>query len=184
MYKVWKPIVLGAVALTWQTVSAQQECFCAPLVYRWTLDFSKTCDFSSVGASGDIIGINVGEEFGVRDANCEVDVESDDSSRVDSNVPVTVTRVIIQELDDASLKLKEISFGQTLGDGAMIEYSSAKILPGSVNPEALLAIIYARNAYGEEISLQWIVRFSNLCEVLPFKDGDNLGWMVFVSVFF
>ena len=51
----------------------------------------------------------------------------------------------------------------------------------NITSGGIQASVTAINANDERIQLNWIVSYSNLCEVLPFFQGNSLGWMEFVT---
>ena len=69
-----------------------------------------------------------------------------------------------------------------LDDGDVIEYTSLQVAEGDLRPKGLQIMVVGLNSDGVEVNLGWLMRFTNLCEVIPFQDDDSLGWMVFVSV--
>lgn len=158
--------LLSTIAMLASTVLSQNEtdrqCSCTPLVYKWKLNFAKTCPPPN---------INLGEFDGISDAFCKV-------TGVD---PIQVVSYQIIELDQslAPIKVKARS-NLALGDGDVIAFSSLTAVEPTVISGGLQATLDAIDSNLEQIKLEWIVRFSNLCEVYPFQDGDNLGWMEIV----
>ena len=51
----------------------------------------------------------------------------------------------------------------------------------NITSGGIQASVTAINANDERIQLNWIVIYTNLCEVLPFFHGNSLGWMEFVT---
>ena len=149
------------------TVLSQNEtdrqCSCTPLVYKWKLNFAKTCPPPN---------INLGEFAGISDAFCKV---------TGVGPPIQVVSYQIIELDQSLVPIKvEARSNLALGDGDVIGFSSLTAVEPAVISGGLQATLDAINSDLEEIKLEWIVRFSNLCEVYPFQYGDNLGWMEIV----
>lgn len=142
-------------------------CSCTPLVYKWKLDFDGTCPPEN---------ITVGKDAGVKDAFCTVT----NGRNVSDFVPVSVTayQIIELDLDLVPLKVKADS-NITLKNGDSIVFSSITGVEPNEYSGALQATLDALNSADEKIVLEWIVRYSNLCEILPFSDGDSLGWMKF-----
>ena len=157
-----------------------QNCSCTPLIYRWTLDFSKTC-----GTDEDI-NVDIGPGKGITSAECNIRVENPAFAMTeDSLVPVKVLGYQLIELGQSFERIKKDaeSFGSSspLLDGAEIEFASETAAVVDEVSEGFVVFVTAENALGETIDLQWIVTFSNLCEKDVFKLGDSVGWMVFVS---
>lgn len=157
-----------------------QNCSCTPLIYRWTLDFSKTC-----GTDEDI-NVDIGPGKGITSAECNIRVENPAFAMTeDSLVPVKVLGYQLIELGESfeRIKVDAESFGSSspLLDGAKIEFTSETAAVVDEVSEGFVVFVTAENALGETIDLQWIVTFSNLCEKDVFKPGDSVGWMVFVS---
>jgi len=116
-------------------------------------------------------------------ALCEVNI-LDSTSPDDTLVPFSVTGFQFKELDEEFQVIKVTANGPPdfipLNDGGVLEYTS-ETAAGTRIPTAMSATVFATNSQGTELKLQWFVRFSNLCETIPFQDGDSLGWLVFVS---
>ena len=159
-------------------------CACTPREYKWKLDFSQTCDYAYIGNRDGIIGIDVGPDFGVKDANCAVLIENQITDDENTLVPVKVTGYQIIEFGRNLQRIKAINEPEGfagLFDGDEVSFTSSFNSIQQEIPSAIIAYLFAENANGEKIELQWFVRFSNLCDTIPFKDGDHLGWTVFVS---
>ena len=157
-----------------------QNCSCTPLIYRWTLDFSKTC-----GTDEDI-NVDIGPGKGITSAECNIRVENPAFAMTeDSLVPVKVLGYQLIELGKSfeRIKVDAESFGSSspLLDGAEIEFTSETAAVVDEVSGGFVIFVTAENASGETIELQWIMSFSNLCEKDVFKPGDSVGWIVFVS---
>jgi hypothetical protein len=84
-------LILGMLMMLSVNTRAQEIgvdiCACQPSVYEFTFDFLLTCnDFNVTGP-------------GIADDACFVDFSSNDGSNVTDEVPVSVNRVEILELD-------------------------------------------------------------------------------------
>jgi len=182
---MWASIIFAIAASNSMSqpsfATAQQVCSCSPTIYKWNLDFANSC-------TNDNIGIDIGPGLGVSAALCEVNIldstSPDDTLVQASTVPFSVTGFQFLELDEEFQVIKATVSGPPdfipLSDGGVLEYTS-ETAAGTRIPVALSATVFATNSQGKDIQLQWLVRFSNLCETIPFKDGDSLGWLVFVS---
>mmetsp|Transcript_12580 Transcript_12580/g.23589 ORF Transcript_12580/g.23589 Transcript_12580/m.23589 type:complete len:416 (+) Transcript_12580:422-1669(+) len=167
-------------------VFSQDTCSCSPLVYRWTLDFSNICNFSSQGNPNGNIGISVGPQGeAVESATCSVKIENPTSPVTERSLqPVLVKGFQFIELGDNLQRIKVMSTPsnfQPLLDGGVLEFTSAAA-SGMEMPTALIAFVFAENADGDDIQLEWLIRFSTLCDVVPFQVGDSLGWLRFSGV--
>ena len=153
----------------------QQLCSCSPLVYKWTLDFTRTCASSSLSS-----GSSGGK--GVASVECDINMVNDEDP-VDL-VPVTVTSFEIIEFDSNRLAPVKIeSEGDLyLEDGRRLALTSETAVDSSLVTGGIKATTSAVNAAGHGIKLSWFIRYSNVCEVKPFESDDSIGWMVFVSV--
>lgn len=157
-------------------VSSQgvEICSCTPLVYTWKLDFSRTC-------SRNDININIGETTGIRSAACDViDPNIIDPSTVTDFEPVVVTSYQIIELGLDLIPIKvDGRSNLELFNESSISFSSITASQENAISGGLQASVVGFNANNQRIQLNWIVRYTNLCEVLPFSANDSLGWMVF-----
>lgn len=174
--------------LTWimtsRLVFSQETCSCSPLVYQWTLDFSNSCNFSSQGNANGEIGIAVGPQEGVQSATCSVKIEKPTVAVTEESLqPVLVKGFQFVELGANLQRIKVMSNPLNfvpLLDGGVLEFTS-EAASGMEMPSALIAFVFAENKDGDDIQLEWLIRFSTLCDVVPFQVGDSLGWMTFVS---
>ncbi len=180
-------LLLTFSSIPTHALASQLLCSCAPLVYRWTLDFSQVCDFNSIGNSNGIIGADVGEDEAIEFATCSIYTEYPDEEL--SMIPVSVIRYQIIELGLNMQRLKEFS-STALEDfvplvhGQEITFDSTLQTVGGEIPKGLIVFAFAVNDKGDQIELQWMIRYSNFCEMYPLHNGDSLGWMVFVSKIF
>jgi hypothetical protein len=180
--------VMALWCLVWMMTSrlvfSQDTCSCSPLVYRWTLDFSNSCNFSSQGNPSGDIGISVGLQEAVQSATCSVKIEKPTSPVTEESLqPVLVKGFQFVELGVNLQRIKVVSNPLNfvpLLDGGALEFTS-EAASGMEMPSALIAFIFAENADGDDIQLEWLIRFSTLCDVAPFQVGDSLGWLKFVS---
>lgn len=174
--KNYKPSLLGSIitmitiATAPQNAQAQvQICSCSPPTYYWTLDFSKGCPLTITG------------DGGTKGGFCSYDNEGPEHDG--DYTPVEVTDFTFLDLDERLIGIKGITVTNTsLVDGDVIEYesiTSMDVITGGVQ-----GTFVARNAAGHEFTLDFLVRFSNLCERLPFNVGDTLGFLKFVSTLY
>ena len=145
-----------------------QVCDCSPPTYYWKLNFSTGCpnQISTTGGTKGGSGTCVYDDFG-SDFNNDF-------------TPVVVTDVQVIELDVNLLPIKGLeSFNVSLVDGEVITFQSQSTL-GEITG-GLQGEIRAVNAAGQAFSQKFIIRLSNICEILPFNEGDSLGFLQFVS---
>lgn len=160
------------LASTVENSIAQQEvqvCSCSPPEYRWRLNFSRGCP------------LEISPPKGTKDKYCD---EVDKSQGFNGDVtPVRVTDITLIELDTDLIAIKNIQqTNTTLVNGDSITFESLStvgVITGGFQGE-----FRAVNAAGQSFTLEFLVRFSNLCEVLPFSVGDSLGYLEFVSFYF
>lgn len=159
-----------------QLAHAQEEdgggsdlCACNPSIYRFTLDFAAICPPP---------GIEFGPETGIDQWFCRTDADDD---AVTDLTPMSVTSYIVLELDKELQVIKQFFRGDLdLQDGDTFEYKSVTAGSQSVSPDeypgAMQMALTGLNAQGDEITSQWIVTFTNNCDVLPFEEGDSMSW--------
>jgi hypothetical protein len=160
--------ILIKIVVSQEPDGSRYLCSCTPLVYKWKLDFTQSCPPAN---------ISVGNDAGVKDAYCTVT----NGSNLTDLKPVSVTSYQIIELDDFLVPIKvKAEPNITLKDGDVISFSSITGVQPSVISGGLQARMDGLNSADEKIVLEWIVRYSNLCEVYPYSEGNSLGWMEFV----
>ena len=164
-----------------QLAHAQEEdgggselCACTPSIYRFTLDFAAACPPP---------GIEYGPETGIDQWFCRTDADDD---AVTDLTPVSVTSYIVLELDKELQVIKQFFRGDLdLQDGDTFEYTSVTAGSGPVGPDdipgAMQMALTGLNAQGDEVTSQWIVTFTNNCDVLPFEEGNSMSWATMVS---
>jgi hypothetical protein len=168
-----KPSLLGSIitmitiATAPQSAQAQvQICSCSPPTYYWTLDFSKGCPLTITG------------DGGTKGGFCSYDNEGPNHDG--DYTPVVITDFTFLDLDSKLIGIKGITVTDTsLVDGDVIEYESITSFGDFTG--GVQGTFVARNAAGHQFTLDFLVRFSNLCERLPFNVGDALGYLKFVS---
>ena len=163
-----------------QLAHAQEEdgggselCACTPSIYRFTLDFAAVCPPP---------GIEYGPETGIDQWFCRTDADDD---AVTDLTPVSVTSYIVLELDKELQVIKQFFRGDLdLQDGDTFEYTSVTAGSGPVGPDdipgAMQMALTGLNAQGDEVTSQWIVTFTNNCDVLPFEEGNSMSWAIMV----
>ena len=170
---------INVLFLLWAPQSIAQKgvniCSCTPLVYKWVLDFDGVCPPPNVriGTGSSITGIK------------EVSCNTFAQSGVTDLVPINITRYEILELNRGLETQKGVIRSDlSLKEGDVISFNSESVAFPSFVSGGLQAELRATNAKGEEIILFFLVRFTNKCAEEPFENGDSIGWMKFVRVFF
>ncbi len=116
--------------------------------------------------------------FGVAITSCLIDAVDDDTNDL---VPVKVTEYQIIELDLELSPLKQQK-GTFEGDENKISFSSYTGAFSDAIAGGIQATVEAENAEGKRIELNWIIAYTNLCELNTLEAGDEFGWMVLVSM--
>ena len=141
-----------------------KSCSCAPLKYYFNLDFTKGCPLN-INDNGGIDGV----------PSCYYNSQQNHTNF--SPIVVTEAKIIDFGINLNYAGAYEVK-NTTLVNGDPIIFKSAtahgKITGG------LQGIFKAINAEGE-FTMDFLLRFSNICEMPPFKVGDSLGFLVLVS---
>lgn len=155
-----------------QSVMTKDVCSCAPLVYEWRLDFQRECVPRNIAA---------GPNQGIKDLVCSIESVKQSNTTL-SMTPIRVTAYQFIELDLMLTPLKSESTSDTnLKDGDLIEFSSVVASDQSIIPGGFQVSMLGENSAQQQIVLKWLVRYSNICEEIPFSSGNSIGWMVYVS---
>ena len=156
-------------------VSQQNECSCTPLEYTWILNLTNPCDVSDIA---------IGPNTGITGIFCDVDVDTIDGDTNNNEVsvdgvPVVISSFLLVELIGGNLETNKTD--TRLTDGDTIKFvSKARAVPGYIST-SFLAEIVGRNAANEKVQLSIFIQLSNICERPPFKDGNSIGWLIYVS---
>lgn len=144
----------------------------SPSNYTWRLDFSKTCSNNN---------ITEGPGTGISDSYCT-------SSTVLERQMVTmekgsvVNTILILEL---GLDLVPINYyftdGKSLKNGDIFNFTSIGASNNTVPLGGLQMRLAGKDKLGGNISVSWIVTFSNNCSTQVFFPGNSIGWVIFVS---
>ena len=163
-------IVLIVLASTAPQAAAQFEvCSCSPPIYNWKLDFSKGCP------------VNLPDNGGTKTSPLDCYYADIDDGHNGDFAPVQLTDLLFFDLNLNLEGIKNLKLENTeLFNGNEITFASATA-SGDTRTGGIQATFRAINASGQAFTLEVIVRFSNLCETLPFEVGSSLGYLVFVS---
>lgn len=148
----------------------QDICSCTPLVYEWKLDFQRKCIPTN---------ITIGPNEGIVEMFCSIG--KGPLSNATDLTPIKVTSYQIIELDLELTPLKsEASSNVDLKDGDKVTFASITAAQESFSG-GIQVSLFGVNSAMEQVVLEWLVRYSNLCETVPYSIGDSIGWMVYVS---
>jgi hypothetical protein len=149
---------------------AQDICSCTPLVYEWKLDFQRTCIPSN---------ITIGENQGIREAFCSIEPASNFTTNL---VPIKVITYKIIELDMELAPLKSESMSNiSLIEGDLITFASITAVDSTQFSGGFQVSLVGVNDAFQDVILEWLVRYSNICEKDTYALGDSIGWMIVVS---
>lgn len=156
-------------------------CACSPSKFQFTLDFNRTCNPTNV---------LIDDDAGVEGLFCQIVEEPQLSTRLLADmVPVEVFAINIFELGQGKQVLKQTFLGgDTYVNGDTFTYESIVGSSGGNStssisiPGGLQMVLKGRNADGVEIHNSFILIYTNLCDTVPFTEGDSIGWAVIVSL--
>ena len=133
-------------------------------------------DFSKTGCP-----IEVSDNRGLEGSTCfyvEIDPDHDNDFK-----PVAITDLSFVELDQTLTGIKVLNkFDTRLEDGDIVKYTSVTSSNTTVITGGLSGTFRAINQANHSFTLEFILKFSNRCEILPFNISDRLGYFVFVSL--
>lgn len=144
---------------------------CSPTAFEFTLNFAGGCP-GTIEPSPGIVGSDC-----TNFANITAD-----------NIPVSVRSVQVLELDTNLNNLDVTNFIGAFTDGDTIDYSSVsseEITDPADVPGGLQLNINGVNAVGQTIVNSIILEYTNAGTYSPILNvGDQIGWIVFVSVLY
>lgn len=168
-------LVLLTIFVDISTSHAQDLCSCTPLVYKWRLDFDLFCPPANVTSDE-----TNAENAGIRDVFCQI-VSGGGSNTTDFK-PISIISYQIIELSQNLTPIKVNNRDNiNLTDGDIITFNSITAVQPEEISGGLQASVNAINMNLEPIRLEWLVRYSNICEKLPYEFGNSVGWMVYES---
>lgn len=100
-------------------------------------------------------------------------------------VPVLVNSILIVELDLELAPANDNNIKQiNLTNGDTFSFTSIGATKGRDFPLGGIQMrLVGQNKLGDDLSLSWIVTFSNNCSAQVFFPGNTMGWVIFVSLF-
>ena len=168
-------------ALLPTSAPTDRVCACTPTLYRFQIGLNGVCPPPSLAGG-------VSPLSGVDDYDCQTKVlNSSNNSSVTDLRPVNITSYAVYELNQELEIIRQISRGGlSLEDGDAFEYESITgietgPLPVGLLPAGMQMDLEGMNADGNMLQSTWIVTFSRRCDVLPFRPGDSISWIAFVS---
>lgn len=165
-------------AAKWGAVNAQTVgvdiCACQPATYEFVLDFALLCENRTVVAGP---GVNASE--------CRI--TTDRNLNVTDQVPVSVSKVQVLELNQDLDIITTTQYEEEFADGDLFTYTSVIASNNITRPEdvprALQMTITGRNQEEQDLVNFWIVIFDNSCGIYPVVlEGEWIGWTIFVRV--
>jgi len=155
--------------------SVNNVCGCSPSAFNFQLDFSLACLPEN---------ISEGFETGISQSICSIDGGSTDSSVPDDKIPVIVDTVLVFELSLELTVINESPLSPRDGfvDGDSFSYTSVVASDLDQIPGGLQIRLNGRNTRDEVVTNDWLVVYSNNCDVTVFQTGDSIGWTVFTNV--
>jgi hypothetical protein len=153
------------------------QCACFPSTYTFVLALGQTCAETSLPNSG------------IAGTTCSV-------LPAGSNmIPTSVNAITVFELgqNSAAILTTEISIDTSFISGDAFTYTSFVGTQGGLNtnvqfntfPRGLELRISGLNLFSETIVNTFTIEFSNACGIFPVvEEGDQIGWVKFVSIFF
>jgi len=168
---IWSLLLLSQMVFH---ATGEGTCSCSPLVYNWKLDFSLSCLSSNVA---------IGPSTGISESFCEIKALDHEISNDEiDDVPISVDSFTLIELSDNLLPIKvETASGLNLTDGDVLSFSSLTAVKSNVFSGGLQATLGGINSVSQRVELNWIVKYSNLCFLPPYKLNDSFGWMVYAN---
>jgi hypothetical protein len=174
-------LVLCTISHTQTTMVVQAQsngtCVCQPGVIEFTLDFALGCDNRTI-----VPGLP-----GIEDALCVV--TSTGGSPTFDNVPVSVSAITVNEIDFNLNPLKTENFTGSFMSGDTFTYEAFSVtntdsVANGTIPNGLQVSITGLNADNEEIINNFVVLFTNDCDIYPVLDTDStIGWTSLVCTY-
>jgi hypothetical protein len=146
----------------------------SPTNYTWRLDFSKSCRTNN---------ITEGSGTGISDSYCSSYIPLGNEAAADK-VPVLVNSILIVELSLELAPVNDKNIKQiNLRNGDTFSFTSIGATKGHDFPLGGIQMrLDGENKLGDDLSISWIVTFSNNCSTQVFFPGNTMGWVIFVSL--
>jgi len=161
-------LILFCMIFSFSPVFGQTPiCSCTPLIYRWRFNFTESCP---------PVKVNVGPNAGISDSSCKID----GPPNVTNLKPSLIDSIILIELNRNFVPLKPlILINKNFTDGDIVTFESITVGDENIISGGFQVTAIGINSESEQVELNWIVSYSNLCNVSPYQNGNSIGWMVF-----
>lgn len=148
----------------------------SPSNYTWRLDFSKSCRTNN---------ITEGSGTGISASYCTSYIPQGGQDEAMDDVPVLVNSILIVELGLELAPVNDNNIKQiNLRNGDTFSFISIGATKGRDLPLGGIQMrLDGQNKLGDDLSVSWIVTFSNNCSTQVFFPGNTMGWVFFVSLF-
>lgn len=145
--------------------SAQDACYCQPLRYTFTLDFSGVCENERRTTGG------------FTDTTC----------LIDEGTAVSATHIVVEELSQEvdARPINVVNITGPFSQGDTFDFESLLVSQptndSSTFPGGLIVEVFGVSATGASVRNIWIALFSNDCSIFPVLPvGDGFGWTTLV----
>jgi hypothetical protein len=156
------------------------QCACFPSTYTFVLDLGQLCAQTSLPSSG------------IESTTCSVLSES--GAFFPNMVPVSVSQITVFELDQNLGTIIPTPIpGNSFITGSSFTYTSSLVgtqerlntsIASGAFPRGIELQLRGMNLFSEIIINRFTIVFSNACDVFPVvQEGDQIGWVNFVSFF-
>jgi len=173
--------VLSLLKGTQAQTTTTESCVCSPFTMSFTLDLSQNCPPANT---------ITGSDKGIDAIFCQIIEEPSfgDADDVTDLVPVEINSVNIFELGLDLTVIKQTFLpgvilldGDTLSYDSIINGNSLESTPSQDIPGGLQIVLKGVNTDGMEVTNSFILTYTNRCDVVPFSEGDSIGWLTVVS---
>lgn len=153
-------------------VPGTDSCTCSPTDYTFTLNLNGDCEENDVVPSDAIERVRC--------------IISDEGFQIiENDVPTVITQIDVLEFGLNLTLLSETSYPGRFNNGDMFDFTSITGTPsydGQNVPQIFQLSLNGLNSNNETVRNSLGVVFTNECGVEPiFTEGDELGWLIFVS---
>ncbi len=181
--------------------TAQQECSCAPREYKFRLDFSGTCppetkppnDYFGPGVEEYTCSIGdspVQDRIGEQDSDPRhltqlVDLFPElqiSTQNIADQIPVIISSIQFIQQDQAGNPIESHLKTEDKTDGETVRFTSSIIDKPDQIPYRITMVLRGFNAGQQAIQNTFTIEFTNTCGVPTFIEGEQIGWVIFVSL--
>lgn len=158
------------------------QCACFPSTYTFVLDLGQTCSQTSLSNTG------------IESTTCTVSPSESGAAVTGSGlVPVSVSEITVLELGQNLGNIIPYQVpGNSFITGASFTYTSSYVgtqaglntsIASGVFPRGLELQLRGLNLFSEVVENRFTIVFSNDCDTFPaVEEGDQIGWVTFVSI--